>query len=59
MIKYNYYIQAKRTGEKDWTPWSQAKTLAGALDQCQKIKEAGFLYKVFEVKSRVVVFEDE
>jgi hypothetical protein len=59
MIENTYYVYAKRKTEKNWSSWAQAKNSEMAFWHCEKIREAGFLAKVYDRKSRKVVVKDE
>ena len=54
-----YYVYAKRKTEKNWSSWAQTKTLETAAFHCDKIREAGFLAKVYDRTSGKVVVKDE
>lgn len=58
MIENTYYVYAKRKTEKNWSSWAQTKTLEAAEFHCDKIREAGFLAKVYDRNKEEVIIQD-
>lgn len=59
MAENVYYIYAKRPSENKWSAWSQSQTAERALYHCEKIRQAGFLAKVYDIVHKRVILEDE
>lgn len=53
-----YCIFAKRVGGKSWTEWAQTDNKVFSMEQVNKIRELGFLAKLFDRKKKKVLISD-